>query len=126
MAIPLDQCRGLPERTFEGGEVLIQEGVPGPLFVLAEGSVEIVKGEFALSIVDEPGSIFGEISALLEVPPTATVRALGQTRTFVAQDGRAFLSTRPELALAIARMLAQRLAAVTRDLADLKRRLQER
>lgn len=120
MANPLDHCGGLPERSFEPGAVLIREGVPGPLFVLAEGSVEILKGDVRIAVVDRPGSIFGEISVLLEVPPTATVRALERARTFVAADGSAFLS-RPELALTIARMLAQRLTSVTNDLADIKR-----
>ena len=124
MANPLDHCGGLPERTFEAGEVLIHEGAPGPLFVLAEGAVEILKGDLRIAIVDRPGSIFGEISVLLDVPPTATVRALERTRTFVAAEGSAFLS-RPELALTIARMLAQRLTSVTNDLAAVKRQLDD-
>ena len=123
MANPLDHCGGLPERTFQTGEVLIREGVPGPLFVLAEGAVEILKGDLRIATVDRPGSIFGEISVLLEVSPTATVRALERTRTFVAEDGSAFLA-RPELALTIARMLAQRLTSVTNDLAAIRRRFE--
>jgi CRP/FNR family transcriptional regulator, cyclic AMP receptor protein len=125
VATPLDHCHGLPERIFEPGEVLIHEGSPGPLFVLAEGAVEILKGDFRISIVDEPGAIFGEISALLGIQPTASVKALERTRTFVAEDGVAFFSTRPELTLMIARMLAQRLTSVTSDLADVKRQLKD-
>ena len=125
MAIPLDHCRGLPERVFEPGEVLIREGTPGPLFVLVEGAVEILAGDFRITIFDEPGSIFGEISVLLGIPPTATVKALERTRAFVAEDGVAFLSARPELALMIARMLAQRLTSVTSYLADIKRQFED-
>ena len=124
MANPLDHCGGLPEKTFAAGESLIREGVPGPLFVLAEGAVEVLKGDLRVAIVDEPGAIFGEISVLLEIPPTATVRALERTRTFVAEDGSTFLS-RPELALIIARMLAQRLMSVTSYLADIKRQFED-
>ena len=125
MATPLDHCRGLPERIFEPGDVLLREGTPGPLFVLAEGAVEILKGDFRVTVMDEPGAIFGEISALLELPPTATVRALERTRAFVAADGRAFLAARPELPLMIARMLAQRLNSLTGYLADIKRQFED-
>ena len=54
MANPLDHCGGLPERTFEAGEVLIREGVPGSLFVLAAGAVEILKVNVRVNIIDEP------------------------------------------------------------------------
>ncbi len=125
MTTPLDHCRGLPERIFEAGEILIREGAPGPLFVLAEGAVEVLKGNVRITILDEPGAIFGEIAALLGIPPTATVKALERTRTFAAEDGAAFLSAQPELALLIARMLAQRLTSVTSYLVDIKRQFED-
>jgi CRP/FNR family transcriptional regulator, cyclic AMP receptor protein len=122
---PLDHCQGLPERTFEPGEILIREGVSAPLFILAEGAVEILKADLRIRLIDEPGSVFGEISALLGIQPTATVRALERTRTFVAEDGVTFLSSRPELTLLIARILAQRVNAVTTYLADIKRQFED-
>lgn len=125
MAGPLDHCRGLPERVCEPGEVLIAEGVPGPLFVLAEGAVEILKGEFRVNVVDEPGAIFGEVSVLLGIPPMATVRALERSRLYVAEDGLEFLSSRTELALAVARLLARRLSSVTGYLVDLKKQFED-
>src|SRR6185369_14722183 len=106
---PLDYCGGLPERTYEASAVLLQEGVRGPLYVLAEGAVEVLKGELQINVVDEPGAIFGEVSALLGIPPMATVRTLEPSRLVVVEDGLAFLSSRPELALAVARLLASRL-----------------
>jgi CRP/FNR family transcriptional regulator, cyclic AMP receptor protein len=118
---PLDHCAGLAERVFEKGEIVLEEGVRGPLFVLAEGAVEILKGDFRINIVDEPGSILGEVSALLATAPMATVRALERSRLFVAEDGLAFLSSKPELALEVARLLARRLNSVTSYLADLKK-----
>jgi CRP-like cAMP-binding protein len=75
--------------------------------------------------VDEPGSIFGEISVLLGIPPMATVRALERSRVFVAEDGLEFLSSRTDLALAVARLLARRLNSMTRYLVDLKKQFEE-
>ena len=125
MGTPLDYCAGLPERTFGAGDVVIQEGAPGPLFVLVEGAVEIVKGEVQVNVVDEPGAIFGEVSVLLGRPPMATVRALEQSRFYVADDGLAFIASRPELALAVARLLAGRLMSVTSYLVDVKKQFED-
>src|SRR5262249_133093 len=55
----------------------------------------------------------GEVSALLGTTPMATVRTLERSRFFVADDGLAFIASRPELALAVARLLAGRLISVT-------------
>jgi CRP/FNR family transcriptional regulator, cyclic AMP receptor protein len=122
---PLDHCRDLPERICEPGEILIAEGTPGPLFVLAEGAVEILKGDFRVNVVDEPGAIFGEVSVLLGIPPMATVRAIERSRLYVAEDGLAFLSSRTDLALEVARLLARRLNSVTSYLVDLKKQFED-
>jgi CRP/FNR family cyclic AMP-dependent transcriptional regulator len=126
VATPLDLCAGLPQRTLEAGEVLLREGTSGPLFILAEGAVEILKGDLQINVVDEPGSIFGEVSVLLEIPPMATVRTLERSRFFVADDGLAFVSSKPELALAVARLLARRLMSVTSYLVDVKKQFENR
>src|SRR5262245_57668658 len=126
MGTPLDHCAGLPERILEKGDIVIQEGAGGPLFVLIDGAVEVVKGDVQLNVVDEPGSIFGEVSALLGTPPMATVRTLERSRFFVADDGLAFIASRPELALAVARLLASRLTSVTSYLIDVKTQFQDR
>jgi CRP/FNR family cyclic AMP-dependent transcriptional regulator len=125
MGAPLEHCQGMPERIYEPGDVLLEEGTPGSLVVLAEGAVEILKGDFRVNVVDEPGSIFGEMSVLLGIPPTATVRALERSRVFVVEDGLAFLSSRTDLALAVARLLARRLNGVTSYLADLKKQFED-
>ena len=121
MGTPLDYCAGLPERVFEANELLLEEGVPGPLFVLVDGAIEILKGSLQINVVDEPGAILGEVSALLGIPPMATARTLERSRLFVIDDGLAFLSSRPELALAVARLLATRLNSLTTYLTDLRK-----
>jgi CRP-like cAMP-binding protein len=125
MVTPIEHCAAMPERTYERGDVLLKEGTPGPLLILAEGTVEILKGDFRINVVDEPGAIFGEVSVLLGIPPMATVRALEHSRVFVAEDGLAYLSSRTDLALAVARLLAHRLNSVTTYLVDLKRQFED-
>jgi CRP-like cAMP-binding protein len=122
----LAYCRDLPERSFEAGEVLLPEGErTGTLYILIEGAVEVVKGDFQVYIATDPGAMFGEISVLLDIPHTATVKAVGPCRTHVVADAGAFLRERPDLAHAISRLLAQRLYGVTTYLADIKAQFEE-
>ena len=104
------------------GTVLLAEGgKSGKLFVLADGSVEVLRRDTLVTVVNEPGAIFGEMSVLLDVPHTATVRTLEPSAVYVFDDAGAFMRSNPEIATVIARSLAQRLNLVTTYLVDLKR-----
>jgi CRP/FNR family transcriptional regulator, cyclic AMP receptor protein len=114
-------CSGLPSRTFEPGEVLLTEGGRGEMFVLVNGRVEVRKGQVTVTSVSEPGSFLGEMAALLGTAPSADVVAVTPTEVLVVEDAAASVAENPELTLAIARLLARRLQAVTSYLGDLKR-----
>lgn len=122
----LEHCAGTPEREFAEGEVLLAEGErAGVLYILSSGAVEIVKGDFQITLVDEPGSIFGETSVLLDVPHTATVRALTACRAHVIDNAREFLNSSPDITYQLARLLAQRLQGVNSYLVDLKQQFHD-
>ena len=73
----LDYCKGRKAENFPSGTVLIKEGgEERKLFVLIEGQVEILRQDTQVSYVEEPGSMFGEMSCLLDMPYTANVKAL--------------------------------------------------
>lgn len=113
-----------PERLQEvpEGSVLLREGTTsGKLYVLAAGALEILRGDTRVAVVTEPGAFFGEMSVLLDAPHTASVRALVPSRVYAFEDARTFLRSDPDIALVLARMLAQRLNAATTYLVDLKR-----
>jgi CRP/FNR family transcriptional regulator, cyclic AMP receptor protein len=121
-----DLCDGLPVVRFAPGEVLIAEGPPtGKLYVLIDGLVEIVKGDFQINLVSDRGAMFGEMAVLLGRPHMASVRAVKPTRAYVSDNGEAFLRAHPEIAHLIATMLAQRLNGVTSYLVDLKRQFED-
>ena len=70
----LDLCHELPQKTFAAGETILEEGArAGVLYVLREGEVEVLKGDFQITTVAESGSFFGEMSVLLSMPHMATV-----------------------------------------------------
>jgi len=104
------------------GTLLLQEGTKsGRIYVLAEGTAEVARGETRVALVSDPGAIFGEMSVLLDSPHTATVRAFTDIAVYEFPDAAEFLRTDPDITLAVARLLAQRLHSATTYLVDLKR-----
>ena len=127
MSSVLRACQGLPIQEFAAGEVVVAEGSPaGALYVLASGSVEVVKGDVQITAVAEPGAFFGEMSVLLARPHTATVRALEPSTFHVVDDPLPFLHAHPASTFDLARLLARRLHFVNSYLVDLKRQFQDR
>jgi CRP-like cAMP-binding protein len=127
MSEVIAHCKGLPEKTFDTGQEILKEGLKtGILYILAAGSVEVVKGDFQINVVSEPGSFFGEMSILLDQPHMATVRALEPSRFYVVDDPRTFVASHPDIILSLAKLLAKRLHGVTSYLVDLKTQFEDR
>lgn len=123
----LDYCEGQKTLHFEGGEVMIPEGARlGKLFVLVDGQVEVIRKDTQVSYVDEPGSIFGEMSVLLDMPHSATVKALSDVDAYVIDDALRFLESRSEVAIYLATLLARRLYYTTTYLVDLQQQAEGR
>lgn len=121
MADILDYCADLGEVRFKSGQVMLPEGERlGKLLVLIEGQVEVIRERTQVTHVDEPGSIFGEMAVLLDMPHSATVKALSPVRAYEIPDALTFLDGHPEMSLHIATMLARRLYYTTSYLVDLQ------
>jgi CRP/FNR family cyclic AMP-dependent transcriptional regulator len=98
----------LPLASYGAGETVFAEGTKtGRLLILKTGAVSIVKGGTEIATVSEPGAILGELSALLDQPHTADVRAL--------EDSVALLY--------VATVLAARVDAANQALLELKNEL---
>jgi CRP-like cAMP-binding protein len=110
-----------------GDTEVITEGQPvQQLLVLETGSVAITREDVAVSTIDQRGAVFGELSALLQTPATATVRTIGACTFRASDDPQAFLHARPEVTVAIATLLARRLDALTRYLVDVREQYADR
>jgi CRP/FNR family transcriptional regulator, cyclic AMP receptor protein len=117
----LNHCGAVPLEHRASGSVILEEGQKsGRVYVLADGRIEVLRGGTQVTILDEPGSLVGEMSVLLGVPHTATA-ALGDVRVHVIEDAAGFFSANPSLSWLVARLLANRLNAATTYLVDLKR-----
>src|SRR5579885_1618834 len=109
----------LPVGSFGAGETVVAEGSKtGRLLILKNGAVSIVKGGIEIAKVAEPGAVFGELSALLDEPHTADVRALEDCEFHVAESGR--LLADPAALLYVTMILARRLDLANRGLIELK------
>lgn len=111
----------LPVESVPAGEVLITEGSqPDRMLVLVSGEVVVEHDGVPFARIDTPGAVFGEMSAVLDRPATATVRAVGDLRVHVVDDPLGFLTDRPGAALAVLRTTASRLDGLTHYLVDVK------
>jgi len=119
----LEACsRSLSTIAVPAGETILAEGKrAGVLFVLAEGEVEISKGDYQIAVISQPGSVLGDISVLLDAPHTATVKTYTPCRFYRIDAPVEFFRAHPEAALDIARLLAERLHSMTTYLVDLKK-----
>ena len=114
----------LPLRTYQAGEVVFPaRSKTGQLLILKNGVVAIVKEDVEIAKVGEPGAVFGELSALLDQPHTADVRAL-ETSQFHVANADALLAQDPITLLYVATVLARRLDGANQALIELKRQLQ--
>jgi CRP-like cAMP-binding protein len=113
---------GLPRRAVAAGEALVADGDrAGTLFFLVDGALRVEKAGVAITTLTQPGACVGEMSLLLDVPVTADVVATEPSVVAVADDASRRIAEEPGLAIALARVLAQRLQLMTGYLADLKR-----
>jgi CRP/FNR family transcriptional regulator, cyclic AMP receptor protein len=121
MAAILSKCDQALKRRAAAGEVLLAERQKtGRLYVLASGTVEVLRGDTRVALISDAGAVFGEMSILLNTPHTATVRTVTDCELFAYDDALAFMRSDPEITFEIAALLAQRLNTATTYLADIK------
>ncbi len=113
-------------RQFSPGESVITQGEKtGLLFFLIEGTADVLKNETRVATASQPGTVFGELSALLGGDHTATVRAVKPCKFYVVEDPKAFLSESPAACLYVCEVLAQRLDALTKYVVDVKSQFED-
>ncbi len=126
MADLLELSSDLPLVTVPAGDTLIEEGdEPHRMYVLVEGAVTIEREGVAFAQGDTPGSIFGEMSVVLNRPATATVRATTDIQVRAIEEPERFLLERPGAALVVLRTTAMRLDGLTQYLVDVKSQFAE-
>jgi CRP-like cAMP-binding protein len=117
----VDLARDYPRRSLSPEEALIRDGDEGGnLFILLDGSLRIEKDGVPVAMIAERGVCVGEMSVLLDVQSTADVIAAETTTVACVERARDLVAGHPELALALARLLAARVQRMTTYLVDLQ------
>ena len=112
----------LPVTTYQAGETVLANGSrTNELLILRDGNVAVLKDGVEVAKVTEPGAVFGEISALLDCPHTADVRALTTSQFHVAQP--AALQD-PAALFYVAAILARRLDRTNQALVELTNQIE--
>jgi CRP-like cAMP-binding protein len=112
-----DVGRRLQPARFRRGEVLIEEGAPGhEMYFIESGKVEVVRGyrPNALLLAElSAGDLVGEMALLTGNPRSATVTATTDVNVWVMSqaDFEDLVTAYPNLALALSRLLSDRLRA---------------
>ncbi len=120
------------ERSFQPGQVIVEEGSTGrEMYLILEGAVEVVKGrgnEEMLLARRGPGDLVGEMGLIDASPRFATIRVLQPTRLleFSEPELRSLLVEQPLLLYQVIRVLIARLREADLNMiADLQRKNQE-
>jgi CRP/FNR family cyclic AMP-dependent transcriptional regulator len=99
-------------QSFEPGQVVFWEGdQTRDLHVLISGEINVLKGDKVIAHMDQPGTIFGEMSFLLGGRRTASIKALTKVEVLaIPQEDLAELRQQyPDITEEISRHLAERL-----------------
>ncbi|TMK14233.1 MAG: cyclic nucleotide-binding domain-containing protein [Actinobacteria bacterium] len=103
-------------RTFDPGDELVKEGVPGRIFyIVVEGRARNVRRGRTIGLAG-PGDSFGEMAILTTAPRSASVVAETpmEVLTLSGADLRTILLDEPRIAVRLLDTLAQRLADLDR------------
>jgi CRP/FNR family cyclic AMP-dependent transcriptional regulator len=113
----------LPVTTYHAGETILSDGSKtGRLLILKSGEIAVLKNSAVLVREDQPGTVFGEVAALLDQPHGADVRALQDSDFYVADVK--LLEKDPVALLSVARKLARRLVIANQSFVALKNEMQ--
>jgi PAS domain S-box-containing protein len=108
---------------YEDGKAIFLEGDDSQdLFILVSGQLNVFKGNKKIAQITERGSLFGEMSFLLDAKRTATIKAEKGVKAIQIpkEDIPDFLQDFPEVAGEITKLLAKRLDETSRILYGLK------
>jgi PAS domain S-box-containing protein len=108
---------------YEDGKAIFLEGDDSQdLFILVSGELNVFKGNKKIAQITEKGSLFGEMSFLLNAKRTATIKAERHVKAIQIpkEDIPGFLHDYPEVAGEISKLLAKRLDETSRILYGLK------
>lgn len=116
--------------TYDASQIMFRQGDVGDsAYVILEGEAEarvrLSNGNDVPVARIRTGDLVGEIAVLCDIPRTATVSAVSAVKALRIQREPFFelMHQFPEIAISIARVMAERVAQTTSDLVHVKEKL---
>lgn len=117
---------GLEELKFSAGDVIMREGERSDcVLILKSGAVSIRAVDREICKINEPHSIFGEISALLDTEHSATVTAVEDSVFWTVPNFAKDLEANADRARYVAIVLAKRLVHMNFNFLEIRAELEE-
>lgn len=103
---------------FKAGETIIKEGEHGKgFYILQAGTLEVQKDGLDVATISEPGTIFGEMSDILNEPRTCTIVARKNSYVIhIPKNIDEIVDSYPSIAKKLIVTLAKRLEDTTKNL----------
>ncbi|MFQ5560128.1 MAG: Crp/Fnr family transcriptional regulator, partial [Nitrospinota bacterium] len=114
------------ELVFEDGDIIIAEGNTDKNFYqLIQGSLIITKNNTVVGMISQPGDYFGEMSALLDQPRSATTLSKGKSivKVFPGDKLTEAIENHPDISLKVIKSIVTRLQGADKRLATLGQKL---
>jgi len=110
------------ELVFDDGDLIIKEGnTDRNFYQLLQGHLVIIKNGRIVGEISQPLEYFGEMSALMDQPRTATIKSRGKSivKVFPGDKLRQTIQDYPDIALKIIRSLVVRLTEADRKISQM-------
>ena len=112
-----------PVVSFSAGDELLKQGEKtDTLYFLLEGEVSVVKDGFEVAHRAREGSVYGEMSVMLDNAHSATVKCVTDSKFYCVKNPKKYLESNPEVIWHIVKILSMRLANLNEYLVDVKSR----
>lgn len=113
--------KDFPLITLKENKILLNQGEKtDSLYFLIKGNVSIIRDGIEIASSSEKGSMYGEMSIMLDNEHSATVKCLAESQFYQLEHPLNFLKSHPEVIWHIAQILSHRLYNVNSYLTDIK------
>ncbi len=109
---------------YDPGETILKEGQGSNfIYILTNGTLGVYKGETKVSDITGRGTVFGEMSSILGMPRTCTVKADTESEVVVYRGGiDGILKKFPSITQKILRTMAERLVNLDDGYSEIQQR----
>ena len=116
-----EDLKKFPLVTLTAGELLLtQGGKTDCIYFMVHGSVKIIKDDYEVATVSDEGTVFGELSILLNKEHSASVECLEDSKFYCIENPAEYLEDHPKVIWHIAQILGLRIFNLNQYLVDLK------